>query len=104
MIGTTKVLWMPGWVPWVRERTKQAAELLERRRRVATGRYFPGGLPALSPRMVEGILAAIVALVIKSAPVRSTAELAMILFTTSLGTLLVLGLAELKARRRWSIR
>jgi hypothetical protein len=105
MIGSTKAIVMPGWVPWVAAHAKKAAELLEeRRRRVATGRYFPGGLPTLSTRMVEGILAAILALVIKSAPVRTTAELGMILFTISLGVLLVLGVAEYRTWRRWSIR
>ncbi len=105
MIGTTKSIVMPGWVPWVAAQAKKAAERLEERRRsVATGRYFPGGLPTLSTRMVEGILAAILALVIKSAPVRTTAELGMILFTISLGVLLVLGFAEFRTWRRWSIR
>jgi len=103
MIGMSKVLVMPGWVPWVQSKAKQAAELLvERRRWVASGRYFPGGLPTLSTRMVEGILAAILALVIKSAPVRTTAELGLILFTVSLGVLLVLGIAEYRTWRRWS--
>lgn len=105
MIGTTKAIGIPGWVPWVAAKAKKAAERLEeRRRRVTTGRYFPGGMPTLSTRMVEGILAAIVALVIKSAPVSTTAELGMILFAISLGVLLVLGLDEFRAWRRWSIR
>jgi hypothetical protein len=103
MIGMTKAIGIPGWVPWVAAKARKAAERLEERRRmVLTGRYFPGGLPTVSTRMAEGIIVAVVALVIKSAPVSTTAELGMILFTISLGVLLVLGLAEFRAWRRWS--
>jgi hypothetical protein len=105
MIGTMKAIGIPGWVPWITAKAKQAAGRLdERRRLITTGRYFPGGLPTLSTRMVEGILVAIVALVIKSAPVRTTAELGMILVSISLSVLLVLGLIEFRTWRRWSVR
>lgn len=107
MTGLTKVMWLPGWLPGMaakaRAKAKAIADVAERwdERRVATGRYFPGGLPAISTRMAEGIAVAVVALAIKSAPVRTTAELGMILFTISLVVLLLLGLAELRTWWRW---
>ena len=121
MIGT-KEAWLPGWMPGMVARVRAiasgrrrslytvvrrtlrlfpAAERWEERR-VATGRYFPGGLPALSTRMAEGIAVAIVALAIKSAPVRTTAELGLILCTICLAVLLVLGAAELRTWWKWS--
>lgn len=124
MIGTTKEAWLPGWLPGMATRAQAiasghrqslyavvlrtlrffpAAERWEERR-VATGRYFPGGLPVLSTRMVEGIVVAIIALLIESADISTTAELGMVLFMISLGVLLVLGLLELKAWWRWSVR
>ncbi|HEV8197413.1 MAG TPA: hypothetical protein VGP87_12275 [Gemmatimonadales bacterium] len=79
-----------------------ASERLEERR-VGTGRYFPGGLPEISTRMAEGILAAIVALVVRSLPYTTTRELGMILSSISLAVLLVLGAVEFRNWKRWSI-
>lgn len=79
-----------------------ASERLEDRR-VATGLFFPGGLPALSPRMVEGLLVAIVVLLIRSVPYTTTQELGVILFSISLVVLVVLGVVELRSWRRWQV-
>lgn len=121
MFGMAKAAWLPGWVPAMAERAiatapgrsvvatvrkalryLPASERLEERR-VGTGRFFPGGMPALSTRMVEGILAAVVVLLVKSVPYTTTQELGMILFSISLVVLLFLALAEFRTWRRWSI-
>ena len=65
---------------------------------------LPVSLPSLNARVVEGLLAAVVAIVLKSLRFGSTAELASALLTLTLGVLLCLGLAELIAWRRWSSR
>jgi hypothetical protein len=122
MFGMAKAAWLPGWVPAMAERAIAtvpgrsvvatirravrfipASERLEERR-VATGRFFPGGLPALSPRMAEGIVMAIVVLLIRSVPYTSTQELGKILFSLSGTVLLILGVAEFRTWRRWEGR
>jgi hypothetical protein len=118
MFGMTKAAWLPEWVPAMAERAiatvpdsvvatvrralrfLPASERLEERR-VATGRYFPGGMPALSTRMVEAIFVAIIAMLIRSVPYTTTQELGMILFSISLVVLLILGVAEFRTWRRW---
>jgi hypothetical protein len=121
MFGMARAAWLPEWVPAMAERAiatvpgrsvvatvrkalryLPVSERLEERR-VGTGRYFPGGLPELSTRMAEGILAAIVALVVRSLPYTTTRELGMILSSISLAVLLVLGAVELRSWKRWSI-
>jgi hypothetical protein len=121
MFGMARAAWLPEWVPAMAERAiatvpgrsvvatvrkalryLPASERLEERR-VGTGRYFPGGLPELSTRMAEGILAAIVALVVRSLPYTTTRELGMILSSISLAVLLVLGAVEFRNWKRWSI-
>ena len=101
MFGMAKAAWLPGWVPAMAERAIAtvpgrsvvatvrkalrfipASERLEERR-VGTGRFFPGGMPALSTRMVEGILVAIIVLLIRSVPYTTTQELGTILFSIS---------------------
>lgn len=120
MFGMAKAAWLPGWVPAMAERAiatapgrsvvatvrkafryLPASERLEERR-VGTGRFFPGGMPALSTRMVEGILAAVVVLLVKSVPYTTTQELGLILFSICLVVLLFLAVAEFKTWRRWS--
>lgn len=120
MLGTARVAWLPGWVPAMAERAiaavpartvaaavRRAIRFLpasERweERRVATGRFFPGGMPALSTRAVEGILVGVIALFIKSVPYTTTQELGMILGSICLLVLLGLGTAEFRTWRRWS--
>jgi hypothetical protein len=120
MFGIAKVAWLPGWVPAMAERAIAAAPgrsivasvrralrflpASERweERRVATGRFFPGGMPALSTRTVEGILVAVIVLLIKSSPYSTTQELGMILSSISLVLLLGLAVAEFRTWRRWS--
>ncbi|HEU5217940.1 MAG TPA: hypothetical protein VFU23_04735 [Gemmatimonadales bacterium] len=110
MSGTTRAAWLPGWIPAAAERALAtvpkalrflpASERLEERR-LATGRHFPGGLPALSVRMVEGILAAGIALLIKTVPYTTTRELGVILFSISGAALVLLGVVEFRTWRRW---
>ena len=122
MFGMAKAAWLPGWVPAMAERAiaavpgrsvvttvRKALRFLpasERweERRVATGRFFPGGMPALSTRTLEGILAGVIVLFIKSFPYTTTQELGMILGSISLVVLLGLGVAEFLTWRRWSSR
>jgi hypothetical protein len=92
MLGMAKALWLPGWLPAKALRFLPVREPLEERR-VAARR--------LSIRMVEGILVAIVALLIRSAPHGTTQDLAKILFSISLVALSVLGIVEFRAWRRW---
>ena len=92
MLGQAKTLWLPGWIPAKALRFLPAREPLEERR-VPTVR--------LSTRMVEGILVAIIVLLIRSAPYTTTQDLAKILFSISLTVLAGLGIAEFRARRRW---
>jgi hypothetical protein len=123
MFGMEKAAWLPGWVPAMAERAiaavpgrevvvtavrkalrfLPASERLEERR-VGTGRFFPGGIPALSARMVEGILALALVLLVKSVPYTSTRELGTILFAISFAALVLLGIREFLTWRRWSLR
>ena len=117
-----KAAWLPEWVPAMAERAVAtvpgrtivatvrkalrflpASERLEERR-VATGRFFPGGLPVVSTRMAEGILVAVIVLLLQSVPYTTTQELGVILFCISLFVLLVLAVAEFRTWRRWSVR
>ncbi len=121
MFGMAKAAWLPGWIPAMAERAiaavpgggvvatvrkalpfLPASERLEERR-VASGRFFPGGMPALSTRMAEGILVTVIVMLLKSVPYTSTQELGVILFSISLVVLLVLGVAEFRTWRRWSL-
>jgi hypothetical protein len=122
MFGMAKAAWIPGWVPAMAERAiatvpgrtvvatvRKALRFIpasERpmERRVGTGRFFPGGMPALSTRMAEGILAAIVVLLIRSVPYTTTQELGTILLSISLGALVILGAVEIRRWRRWESR
>ena len=122
MLRLEKTAWLPGWVPAMAERAiatvpgrsvvatvRKALRFLpasERweERRVATGRFFPGGMPALSTRTVESILAAVIVLLIKSFPYTTTQELGMILSSISLVMLVGLGVAEYRTWKRWAGR
>jgi hypothetical protein len=122
MFGMAKAAWLPEWVPAMAERAiatvpgrsvvatirrairfSPASERLEERR-VGTGRVFPGGLPALSTRMAEGIVIAVVVLLIRSVPYTTTQELGKILFSLSGTVLLILGVAEFRTWKRWEGR
>ncbi len=121
MVRMAGAAWLSEWIPAMADRAvvtvpgrnvvatvRKALRFFpaserQEERRAGTGRFFPGGMPALSTRMVEGLVAAIIALLVRSVPYTTTQQLGMVLFSISSVVLLLLGVAEFRTWRRWSL-